>query len=252
MKHIPLLEYHLTNHCNLNCKGCAHFAPLADPWFADLDSFKKDLTRLTSKVVIDGLILFGGEPLLHPQINDFVQVARELLPTAQISVLTNGVELLKKIPLIKDTFKNNNIIVDVTSYPIDVNYKLALKLLETFGIKYKIYNDLEPVKTLRHHRLSHERQKNEWNCLMINSKSVQLKEGKLYLCPIQAYIDIFNKYFNENYHVTEDCYLNIYDDITDDDIVNMYFNKNSFCEYCREPIEGNTYSTSRREKQEWT
>ena len=68
LKHIPLIEYHLVNHCNLNCKGCAHFAPLAKPWFADINEFEKDLNQLSSKVIIDKLTLFGGEPLLNNDI----------------------------------------------------------------------------------------------------------------------------------------------------------------------------------------
>lgn len=251
MKHVPLIEYHLTNHCNLNCKGCAHFAPLAEPWFADVKQFEKDLNKLTNKVIIDELIMFGGEPLLHPTICDFFEMARKILPHAKICVLTNGVNLLKELPKLKDSLVKNEIIVDITSYPINVNYKMTLKMLKAFGVKYKIYNDLEPIKTLRKHKLSHEKKENTWDCLMINSKSVQLKDGKLYICPIQAYIDIFNKYFNENYEVDESDILTLTDDTTDDEILNMYYHKNEFCKFCREPIVGNKYSTSKRDKQEW-
>lgn len=252
MKHVPLIEYHLTNHCNLNCKGCAHFAPLADPWFADIEQFRNDLQKLANKVIVDELVLFGGEPLLHPQVKEFCEIARQILPNAEISILTNGIDLLKSLVKLKDVFVKNNITVDITCYPIAVNYKMTLKMLKVFGIKYKIYNDLEPIKTLRKHRLSHKKKENNWDCLMIESKSIQLKDGKLYLCPIQAYVDIFNKYFGENFMVDDTDVLVLTEDITAEDILNMYYNKNEFCKYCREPIEGNKYSTSRKEKQEWT
>lgn len=37
-------EYHLTDQCNLNCKGCGHFCNLVDKdHFADLENYKKDL-----------------------------------------------------------------------------------------------------------------------------------------------------------------------------------------------------------------
>lgn len=251
MKHIPLIEYHLTNHCNLNCKGCAHFAPIAQPWFANIEDYKRDMSMLSSKVIVDELILFGGEPLLHPNISEFLDVSRKLLPNAKISVLTNGLLLIERLAELKDVFVKNNICLDVTCYPIDVKYDFALKLLKSFKVNYRIYNDLEPVKTLRKHKLSHEREENKWDCLMIKSKSVQLKNGKLYICPLQAYIDIFNSYFNEDFIVEDDCILDL-SQASDDDILNMYFRKNSFCEYCREPIEKNKYSTSMKEKSEWT
>lgn len=250
-KHIPLIEYHLTNHCNLNCKGCAHFAPVAEPWFANINEYKKDMEELISKVVVDELILFGGEPLLHPNISEFLIESRKMLPNAKISVLTNGLLVLERISELKDVFVQNDVWLDITCYPIDVKYQFMIKLLKAFGIKYRIYNDLEPIKTLRKHILSHEKKENDWDCLMIRSKSVQLKDGKLYICPLQAYIDIFNKFFNESFTVDNECILDLYK-ATDEEIVNMYFRKNSFCEYCREPIEKNKYSTSKKEKSEWT
>lgn len=250
-KHIPLIEYHLTNHCNLNCKGCAHFAPIAEPWFADINKYKNDMEELSSKVIVDELILFGGEPLLHPNISEFLIESRKILPNTKISVLTNGLLVLERISELKDVFVQNDILLDVTCYPIDVKYQFMLKLLKAFGVKYRVYNDLEPIKTLRKHTLSHEKKENEWDCLMIRSKSVQLKDGKLYICPLQAYIDIFNKFFNEDFAVDDECILDLYK-ATDEEIFNMYFHKNSFCEYCREPIEKNKYSTSKKEKSEWT
>ena len=39
-------EISLAEHCNLNCYGCDHFAPLAKPEFADLEESRRDLTRL--------------------------------------------------------------------------------------------------------------------------------------------------------------------------------------------------------------
>lgn len=250
-KHIPLIEYHLTNHCNLNCKGCAHFAPIAEPWFANINEYKNDMEELSSKVVVDELILFGGEPLLHPNISEFLIESRKMLPNTKISVLTNGLLVLERISELKDVFVQNDVWFDITCYPIDVKYQFMLKLLKAFRVKYRIYNDLEPIKTLRKHTLSHERKENKWDCLMIRSKSVQLKNGKLYICPLQAYIDIFNKFFNEDFAVDDECILDLYK-ATDEEIVNMYFRKNSFCEYCREPIEKNKYSTSKKEKREWT
>ena len=250
MKSIPLIEYHVTNHCNLNCTGCAHFAPLSEPWYANVKDFEKDIKQLLTKVEIEQLILFGGEPFLHPTISDFFIMARKLLPNTKISVLTNGVLLIEKLGKLKNILVDNNIIVDVTCYPINVKYNFALKLLKQFNIPYHIYNDLEPIKTLRKHILCHERKSNDFDCLMIRSKSVQLKDGKLYICPLQAYIDIFNCYFNENFVVDDDCILDIYKS-TDNEIVNFFFKKNSFCEFCREPIEGNVYSNSKKEKSEW-
>ncbi len=43
---IPYLETHIVDHCNLKCRGCTHFAPLADPYFKSIEEFENDLKRL--------------------------------------------------------------------------------------------------------------------------------------------------------------------------------------------------------------
>ena len=35
--HSPFLQIHLTEHCNLNCKSCAHFSPIAKEHFVDIN-----------------------------------------------------------------------------------------------------------------------------------------------------------------------------------------------------------------------
>ena len=69
-------------------------------------------------------------------------------------------------------------------------------------------------------------------------ESVQLKDGKLYICPIQAYIDIFNEKFNDNFVINKEDFLDIYDEnVTGKTIKGFYYKKNGFCDYCRKPIE---------------
>ena len=41
------LLYHVTDHCNLNCKGCTHFSNIAEKHFADPEAYRRDLDRLT-------------------------------------------------------------------------------------------------------------------------------------------------------------------------------------------------------------
>ena len=63
----------IVDHCNLNCKGCGHFSPLAPKSFLDIETFENDLRRLNG--LLNGNIycfeLMGGEALLHPQLEDF-------------------------------------------------------------------------------------------------------------------------------------------------------------------------------------
>ena len=40
---LTYLEIHLLDHCNLNCKGYGHFAPIAGKHFADLSEYERDM-----------------------------------------------------------------------------------------------------------------------------------------------------------------------------------------------------------------
>lgn len=37
----------VTEHCNLNCKGCGSFVPLAKPYYIDITELDKDLKKLS-------------------------------------------------------------------------------------------------------------------------------------------------------------------------------------------------------------
>ena len=38
--------FSLAYHCNLNCKGCAHFSPLSDAEYPDFEEAERDFARL--------------------------------------------------------------------------------------------------------------------------------------------------------------------------------------------------------------
>lgn len=91
---LDVVEMHLTDHCNLNCAGCLHFTPLAGRWFADVQEVKRDLKALRGKFrFIRHVTLLGGEPLLHPEYEKFVEAVKEVSPESLVTIVTNGVLL---------------------------------------------------------------------------------------------------------------------------------------------------------------
>jgi MoaA/NifB/PqqE/SkfB family radical SAM enzyme len=88
-----IVEYNLTEHCNLRCAGCAHASPLLARRFGDLDSFRRDVAVLSTVLHVEEMKFLGGEPLLHPRLTDFLRSARESGIADKITVVTNGVLL---------------------------------------------------------------------------------------------------------------------------------------------------------------
>ena len=80
IKRLLCFEVHITEHCNLNCKGCYHFSPLAKEEYLDINEFERDLRRIYELCGdnVERITLLGGEPLLHPDINRFIEVTRKI------------------------------------------------------------------------------------------------------------------------------------------------------------------------------
>ena len=101
--------YYVTMQCNLNCVYCEDFGSrrnhLVTP-APPLDDAKRILQVIRTGV--DRLWLTGGEPLMHPQILELLQYAREELRFKEISLITNGTLLSERSNV--QTFQRSNLL----------------------------------------------------------------------------------------------------------------------------------------------
>ncbi|MDR0644388.1 MAG: radical SAM protein [Treponema sp.] len=117
-------ETHIVEHCNLNCSSCCHFSPLAHKEYLDPSVFENDCKRISELTKeLRYLRLLGGEPLLHPQINDFFDIARKHFPGSPIQLTTNGILLPKMPDAFWENCIRNDIEVNVTDYPINIHFE---------------------------------------------------------------------------------------------------------------------------------
>lgn len=93
----PAIEFNLTEHCNLSCEHCDHASGVMPSKFADLGSFISDITVLSTVLHAAEFKFLGGEPLLHPELLQFLRAAKEIGIADRLVLLTNGV-LLHKSP----------------------------------------------------------------------------------------------------------------------------------------------------------
>ncbi len=236
--------YHIADHCNLNCKGCDHCSPIAEAKLADIEEFKKDFERLS--FLLDGeadiIELMGGEPLLHPEIEQFTIIARKAFPKARIRIVTNGLLLNKEPDSFWKTCRENRIIVSYTDYGI-INCKKEIgEKGKAFGINIEIFEE----KADQDKRLNHvpfdlsgkqNNMKNFVNCYHANYCS-QLKNGKLYTCTIAANADHFCQKFDIHIEAGEQDCIDIYKAETEKEILEFLSRPIPFCCYC--DVEGRT------------
>lgn len=134
-------EYHVADHCNLNCKGCGHCANLFNKAsFGDIASYEKDLKRISELYDGVGLIrLLGGEPLLNDDLIKFVEITRKYFKDSEIHIVTNGILLLSKDKNFLRNLKMQGVIIDISVYPpIAPKLPLITERLQLNQIEFNI------------------------------------------------------------------------------------------------------------------
>ena len=90
---LPFLEMMITNVCNLRCQGCTTFSDLDHQGYKTWAVAREELLPWTQRIDIQAFGFMGGEPLINPDVENWLMGVRELLPSAQIRFITNGILL---------------------------------------------------------------------------------------------------------------------------------------------------------------
>ncbi len=104
----------ITNNCNLNCDFC--IKNTRPHQYMSKEDFKKILSKLNgyTKYLYFHIL---GEPLLHPNINEFIDIASK---NYKINITTNGY-------LIKNIINNKNIRqLNISLHSYNEKYKMSL------------------------------------------------------------------------------------------------------------------------------
>ena len=245
---LPYLEFHLTDHCNLNCAGCTHYCPIAGEGFLSMATFLKDMTRL-SEIFTDiaRIRIMGGEPLLHPSVALFAGETRRFFPESSISIVTNGILLPSMGADFYGALLENDIALDVSAYPATEGmmrshlfraYRsgvpIRLSRVGTFERFVNSAGDSDGESAFRRCR--------------VNRHCTFLRNGRIYHCCMPALADVPNGAFGLGIP-GGDC-VDIHADVTADGILDYLKRPSAACAWCGEAVRF-PWRLSRREREEW-
>lgn len=258
----PRLSYFVLNildHCNLRCKGCDHFACLAEERFVPLFNIKNDLKRMSviTEQEVTRIGIMGGEPLLHPDLQKILTASRKAFPNTLLQLVSNGILMLKQDVTFWRTCHNNNINIVITKYPIAVDYTKIEQVAKENDVSLEYYGSTgEITKTLYKMPMdihgTQDSKKSFWNCYHANTCPI-LMEGKMYPCTILPNIVHFNKKFDLSLETEKKDYLDIYKVESQDDLLQFLSTPKPFCRYCRttERSFGHKWELSKQAIDEW-
>jgi len=246
-------EIHVTDHCNLNCRGCDHFSNLCGPTFLGPDEFESDMAAVAGRLDIDDIYLLGGEPLLHPQIGDFARIARRCFPNARICVMTNGTLVTQMGPGFWAALAETDTVLLCDLYPIG----LPVDDIEALGAKsgvtvewterrdefFKLPIDLDGRQDPAD---SFSRCQGLCNCPMV-------RHGRMYPCAYAAYADVLGGHFGlPGLEAGEADSVSLHDDRDPREIVDFLLNPIPWCRHCDfDSFEMYPWAHSRGRLDEW-
>jgi hypothetical protein len=91
---IDKLEFYITNVCNLTCSGCNRYNNYKFSGWERWADAEPILKKWAEKIDIRHPVILGGEPLLNPDIVDWIQGINRLWPDhSGVQVQSNGTRL---------------------------------------------------------------------------------------------------------------------------------------------------------------
>lgn len=196
MKRLKKIYIEITNKCNLNCTFCIQNK--RDAKYISIDEFKIILNKIEDYT--DYLYFhILGEPLLHPNINELINIASTKF---NINITTNGYLITK--------LKNNKNIrqLNISLHSYDTKYNKELN---------KYLNDIfNTIDTLDNTYISLRLWvKNKYNNDIIDY--------------INNRYNTNIKYDVENYAINKHIFINNFHEFIWPDLNNNYYNENGTC-----------------------
>lgn len=238
---ISKLEFHVIDRCNLNCRGCSHFATEFQDGYVDIHDYEKQMILVSNCFSnVFRFRLMGGEPFLHDQIGMIALIARKYLPHTHLEIVTNGLMYKYVSSDNWELIKNADAVLNISLYPPTFKCKQLIEdYLHDVGIKFSFgsgleqYNDegiIEEFHKCLTKNAVHDANKAIKHC--VGNYCYYLRDGIISKCSLPQLIGIVNEKYGEKYEVNKTDCIELKN--TDDpwSVVKKLRMPMDFCRYC--------------------
>lgn len=256
LKVMPLrLEFVVTDWCNLNCRGCTHYSPLAPKEFEPLDVLERNMSALSRACgnQIESAYLIGGETLLYPDLPEAMRLQRRYFRDARLYIFTNGLALPRMSEEFWTACRDTDTVVALTRYPIKFDYDAAEALCASHGVRCEVFGDRSDDGSFFRFALDpHGRQNarmSHFKCY--NRGCVSVTGDRVYPCSISACVGHLNRAHGTSFEHRDGDFIAVADVRSADDIRRLRDRPVPFCRYCICPPATVPYGPSKRDRAEW-
>lgn len=248
------LDIHVAEHCNLNCISCMHYSPLAKPEFCNIAALERNLNYL-SKIQhsFNCVRIMGGEPLLNPDLVNILRICRMYCTDIRIELVTNGLLLKSMSDAFWEACRLYGIVVSVTIYPVNVDYRTIEKLCNRHGVKSEVFAVRIGENAFFAYRVNPKGGKRVFMKFLkcYSSGCLQLVGNRIYSCPMSAYVQHLNNAFGYDFKQRSGDYVEVDKIKSVLPIRWLMCRPKPFCHYCELRGQGFAWKSSKCDPKEW-
>ncbi len=188
---VEAFELHVVEDCNLRCANCCNMSPFVDVRRLSVDELREQLATMASVLSTDVFKIMGGEPLLHPRIDEMIVVARESGIGAVVRLFTNGL-LLKRM---KESFWRALDQLTISSYASAPVPQRTLEHAYAKAVEYGFILNVKPVTSFSQvlsPRYIADVQETYDTC-WLRHRCLIVRNGRFYKCTRAAYAGEFHQ-----------------------------------------------------------
>lgn len=176
--------------------------------------------------------LLGGEPLLNPELGEYVTLIRDNFPYTKIAIITKGILLLSLKEEVLEVIKQNHAKISISDYSCLDNERIR-NFLDKHGVDWDIRGGKENFGKTLNLKGDSDPVRSFYKCPRRHCSF--LDRGKIAACCQPFTIHYFNEYFGEN--LIENEGIDLYEDGLDGwKVAERLFSPMESCRYCTDEV----------------